>query len=117
MINLPGPLIYALIGIVNTLLHFIVFYFSCLSMSQSLSNFLAFTIAVIFSYFANSYLTFRKKKNIYAFLKMYVLMGGVAYGSGVVGDSLNMYPMLTFLGYSLISYILGYLLSKYIIFK
>lgn len=51
---------YGIIGIVNTGIHFLVFFFATKFFSQALSNSLAFTVAVVFSFFCNSIFTFKK---------------------------------------------------------
>lgn len=108
---------YAVIGILNTGIHFVVFWTLSYFESQALSNLIAFTAAVIFSFFANSVFTFKKKFKFSSFCKMYLLMGALAYGSGVVGDVVNIYPLVTFVCYCGVSYIVGFFVSKYFVFK
>lgn len=52
---------FGLIGIVNTLIHLVVYgiFYQTLSVGAFLSNTAAFITASVFSYFANAYLTFK----------------------------------------------------------
>lgn len=108
---------YAVIGILNTGIHFFVFWTLSHFEPQGLSNLIAFTVAVSFSFFANSVFTFKKELKFSSFCKMYLLMGALAYGSGVVGDVINIYPLVTFVCYCGVSYIVGFFVSKYFVFK
>jgi putative flippase GtrA len=116
MMQLQG-LKYGLIGIFNTLIHFCVFLAACNFFNQSISNLLAFSVAVCFSYVMNATFTFKKRLTIKEFLKMYVVMGVLAFISGYSGDYYNYSPIVTFVGYCIFSYVVGFLLTRYWVFK
>lgn len=109
---------YGLIGLANTGIHFCVFWLIFIYLdSQAVGNLCGFLVAVSFSFFMNSRFTFKKQPTIGRFIKMALLMSGLSYGSGFVGDSLNVHPIVTFVGYSALSYIIGFLLTKNFVFS
>jgi hypothetical protein len=48
---------------------------------------------------------------------MSLVMGCFAFLSGAAGDLFTIHPVLTFLAYSFFSYIIGFVLTKYWVFK
>ena len=108
---------YGIIGIVNTGIHFLVFFFATKFFSQALSNSLAFTVAVVFSFFCNSIFTFKKKTTKVNFVKMYFSMLMVSVGFGYIGDALNLFPLFTIIIYLVFNPIIGFAVTKYFVFK
>ena len=113
-----SPIIYGLIGILNTGIHFIIFISTYeLIGIQSVANFIAFCIAVIFSFFMNSKFTFKKNPTLKMFIKMFLVMSLLSIGSGYAGDIFTIHPMITFIGYCIFSYLLGFILSKTFVYR
>lgn len=110
---------YFTVGILNTLIHWIIFFILTFFMKeeQSISNLIAFSITVTISYVLNANYTFKKKKKI----KMYVLytlfMGLMSFIIGKIADIFYLNGLITMISFSGISLIIGFLFSKYIIFK
>jgi len=111
-------LLYGLIGLANTAIHFCVLWcvYRWLN-SQAIGNLCGFLVAVTFSFIMNSRFTFKKKPTIQRFLKMVAVMSGLSYCSGLVGDICSIHPILTFIAYSAVSYIVGFVLTKKFVFS
>lgn len=110
---------YGVVGILNTLIHWMVFlylYYELLQ-KQAISNLVAFAIAVTFSFFVNARFTFKS----YVSLKRYVLyvafMGAMSWLVGALADNQKINPILTMTIFSAISLVLGFIYSKYIVFR
>lgn len=109
---------YCLIGISNTICHWVIFLILYqIDIHQSICNFFGFTIASFLSYYLNSYYNFRKKMLINKFLVFYLLMGGIIFFVGYVSEILSLSIFLCLIITSITSLILGYFLSKYLVFK
>ncbi|MBW9430751.1 GtrA family protein [Atlantibacter hermannii] len=110
---------YVAIGVLNTLIHWTVFFmlFNYANKDQAFSNFIAFCIAVSFSFFANSKITFRSTATITRYALYVAFMGVISISIGLLGDTTNLYPILTLVMFSVISLSCGFLYSKYIVFK
>lgn len=110
---------YILIGFFNTILHISIFFTMYLffNLSQSISNFIGFFIAVSFSYFINSKYNFKSQYNIKKYLYFVLLMGLISFVIGFISDQNQINPFITMIIFTLISLILGFFLSKYYIFK
>lgn len=109
-------LVYGIIGVVNTGIHFFVFSLCTTVYSQTLSNSLAFTVAVIFSFICNSIFTFKEKPTGIKFAKMYFSMLIVSAGFGFVGDYFSLHPWITIFLYFIVNPIIGFLITKYFVF-
>lgn len=123
-INLPiinkylDMIVYGLIGLLNTAVHFIVFIVGYkLIESQTISNFIAFCVAVVFSFFMNAKFTFKKRPTMKMFLKMFLVMSLLSIGAGYAGDMFSVHPMITFVGYCIFSYLVGFILSKTFVYR
>lgn len=116
--NWQEILLYGLIGLANTAIHFCVLWsiYHCGS-SQAVGNLCGFLVAVLFSFIMNSKFTFRKKPTLKRFLKMVIIMSGLSYCSGLTGDVFSIHPIITFVGYSAISYLVGFILTKKFVFS
>ena len=110
---------YTAVGIVNTLLHWLVFalvYYTICS-NQALSNLVAFCIAVTFSFFVNARLTFQSTATTARYIKYIVFMGVISGATGWLGDRWSAPPLATLAVFSAISLICGFLYSKLFLFK
>jgi len=109
---------YMTIGVLNTLIHWVVFAI-CIKngQTQSLSNFIAFCVAVTFSFFANAKWTFSAEATTFRYMMYVFFMGMVATLVGGYGDRLKINPIVTLVLFSGISLVCGFLYSKYVIFR
>ncbi|MGC0835151.1 GtrA family protein [Pantoea agglomerans] len=109
---------YMTIGVLNTLIHWVVFAI-CIKndQSQSVSNFIAFCVAVTFSFFANAKWTFKSDATTFRYMMYVFFMGAVATLIGASADRLHINPVATLVVFSAVSLVCGFLYSKYIIFR
>ncbi|HIT96194.1 MAG TPA: GtrA family protein [Candidatus Aphodousia faecavium] len=112
-------LTYATIGVVNTGIHWGAFgcFYNFLDCSQSISNLLGFLIAVTFSYVMNAKFTFKKEQNLAGYLRMVVVMASISWGIGWCADQSSWHPMVTLVLSSATSLVLGFILSKLLVFR
>lgn len=111
-------LTYSVIGVFNTLLHWLVFMMVYwVGFTQGVANLLGFLSAVTFSFFANAKWTFRSKPSISRYLIMTLFMMGVSYSFGYFADYFTISPLVTLLSFSTFSLLLGFLFAKWIVFK
>ncbi len=110
---------YFSIGIINTLIHWIIFAIivSITHIPQAYANLIAFLVSVTFSFFANAKFTFNKKATGCRYIAFIGFMGMMSYLIGCFSDKLNIHPVITILTFSTISLILGFLYSKFVVFK
>lgn len=109
---------YFKIGIINTLMHWSVFFLIYhFSNTQSISNSIAFIFATTFSFFMNAKFTFNKKASLNRYMLFILIMFLISILIGKVGDHLNFNPIITLMSFSGLSLVLGFLFSKYIIFR
>ncbi|MCG7388268.1 GtrA family protein [Pantoea sp. ACRSB] len=109
---------YMTVGVINTLIHWITFAI-CFEngLAQSLSNFIAFCVAVTFSFFANARWTFNSEATTIRYIMYVFFMGMVAVMIGSYADRLRVSPVVTLVVFSATSLLCGFIYSKYIIFK
>jgi len=108
---------YTLIGIVNTLIHMIVFgSFYTLGFSQAIANLSGFAVASAFSFIVNSKYTFQTDLNIKRYLVFLIGMASISYLVGALADDNNIHPIITLVLFSAISLILGFIWSKWVVF-
>ena len=107
---------YGIIGVINTGIHFIFFFGLEKISSQTLANSVAFSVAVVFSFFCNSFFTFKKRPTKRKFLKMYFSMLLVSAAFGYIGDSFQIFPLVTITIYFIFNPIIGFLITKYFVF-
>lgn len=109
---------YLSVGIINTLIHWSVFYiFLLFGFKQSQSNLIAFVIAVTFSFFVNGIYTFNSNVSFLKYVMYVVFMGGLAVSVGYFSDKIKLPSIFTLIIFSIISLAVGFLYSKFIIFK
>nr|WP_241609668.1 GtrA family protein [Rosenbergiella australiborealis] len=109
---------YALVGFFNTLIHWIIFIVLFYSgQPQSMSNFVGFCVAVTFSFFANAKWTFNSEATTARYLLYVFFIGSLASIFGWYADSRDINPIFTLIAFSSISLLIGFLYSKFIVFK
>jgi len=110
---------YATIGVLNTGLHWVVFFtgYYLLGLTQAMSNLGAFGIAVTFSFVMNAKFTFKQKSTGKKYIAYVVFMGAVSAAVGAMSDMLRVAPLVTLIFFSLISLILGFLYSRFFVFR
>jgi len=109
---------YVSVGVINTLIHWTTFAI-CIKYGQpqSLSNFIAFCVAVTFSFFANARWTFSAEATTIRYMMYVFFMGMVAVMIGSYADRMKIEPVVTIVTFSSISLICGFIYSKYIVFR
>ncbi|HDG5313194.1 MULTISPECIES: GtrA family protein [Pantoea] len=109
---------YAAVGVFNTLIHWITFAI-CLErgLPQSLSNFVAFCVAVTFSFFANAKWTFNAEATTIRYMMYVFFMGLIAVMIGSYADRMHTPPVATLVVFSAVSLACGFLYSKFIVFR
>ncbi|MDY7561654.1 GtrA family protein [Pseudomonas sp. 10B1] len=110
---------YVVIGLINTLIHGVVFltFHVGMGVSQAYSNLCGFAVAVSFSFYANAQYTFNAQKTWSRYLKFVAFMGLLSLGVGYVGDLYLFPPLATWMLFSAISLVCGFLYSKRVIFR
>lgn len=110
---------YALVGLANTLLHWQMFFVLrvAVGLDQSTSNLAAFCVAASFSYYLNAIYTFDAKLSAMGYLVFLCLMGALSYVVGYLGDRWQIHGLLTVAAFSLLSLVLGFLLSRFVVFR
>lgn len=109
---------YSSIGVINTLIHWALFgLLYALGSPQSLANFLAFCVAVTFSFFANARWTFNTQTTHLRYLLYVVFMGALALGVGRAADRFAINPLVTLIFFSLLSLLAGFFYSRFIVFR
>lgn len=119
MVSLVRFLRYAAVGVVNTLVHWLLFV--CLyqlgELSQASSNLLAFSGAATFSYLINAQYTFAVRPNGQRYVFFLVGMGCLSLAIGALSDHAQLSPWLTLVVFSLVSLLVGYAYSTAVVFK
>lgn len=109
---------YFAVGILNTVVHWSIFYVSLLlGSSQALSNVFGFIVAVTFSFFMNARFTFNAKATRVRYCIFVGFMGALAYLVGFAADKINLSSIITLISFSGISLFLGFLYSRFVVFK
>lgn len=109
---------YALVGIINTTVHYLVYFLLIASgLNQSEGNLIAFCIAVTCSYLLNAKFTFKAQYKPKEYCLYISFMGLVSYLIGYVGDNLGLEPILSLLVFSALSLFMGYKFSKILFLK
>lgn len=110
--------IYTFIGVLNTALHWTIFFIlSGFGFSQAYSNLTAFIISSTFSYCMNSKFNFKKKAKGRTYILFVVGLGALSLLIGGCADRFNINSFITLIAFSSLSLILGFIYSKYIVFK
>ncbi|WP_318363288.1 GtrA family protein [Enterobacter sp.] len=110
---------YASIGVLNTLIHWVVFAICiyALHTSQALANFSGFVVAVSFSFYANARFTFNASATTMRYMLYVGFMGSLSAAVGWAADRCGMAPIVTLVVFSAISLVCGFIYSKLIVFR
>ncbi|MBD2802114.1 GtrA family protein [Xenorhabdus sp. M] len=109
---------YLSIGVINTLIHWLLFTMIYLvGFTQASSNLVGFCAAVTFSFYANAKFTFQKKATGRRYIAFVSFMGLLSYLTGHLSDVMKIQPVATLIAFSAISLVLGFVYSKFFVFK
>lgn len=110
---------YTSIGIINTLIHWVVFAICIyvLHSNQALANFAGFVVAVSFSFYANAIFTFNSSTTTLRYMLYVGFMGSLSAAVGWGADLCALPPIVTLVTFSAISLVCGFIYSKYIVFR
>ncbi|QTL39806.1 GtrA family protein [Xenorhabdus budapestensis] len=110
---------YLSIGVINTAIHWVLFtaVLHFFGASQAISNLVGFLAAVTFSFYANAKITFQKKATGWRYSAFISFMGLMSYMTGSLADAMDMQPIVTLVSFSATSLILGFMYSKFLIFR
>jgi putative flippase GtrA len=110
---------YTVIGVANTLIHWQIFFLLSVAagFTQAVSNLVAFCVAASFSFYMNALYTFDTKASVGGYLLFLLTMGTLSLGIGHVGDVWRLHGLLTVALFSASSLVLGFLFSKYVVFR
>ncbi len=110
---------YTSIGIINTVIHWVVFAICIyvLHTNQALANFAGFVIAVSFSFYANAKFTFNASTTTTRYMLYVGFMGTLSATVGLAADMCGLPPLLTLVAFSAISLVCGFIYSKFIVFR
>lgn len=109
---------YATVGVLNTVLHWSVFFLlvAAFEMVTSWANLLAFIVAVTFSFFMNARFTFNADATGKRYFLFVMFMALLSFGIGRLTDDAGWSPLVALISFSLLSLVLGFLYSRYIVF-
>ncbi len=108
---------YALVGLLNTGIHWGTFAATLpFTEHQGTSNAISFCIAATFSYFCNAKFTFQAKPTGSRYFLFLAVMGLISYGTGYFAQQANLHPLVTLTLFTGISFVLGFLFSRFIVF-
>lgn len=110
---------FIFIGFINTAIHWAIFFTSMvyISNSQMISNGLAFSTAVTFSFFVNAKVTFKKKASLFRYIIFVIGMLILSLSYGLIADKLALNPFIMLMLFSFSSLLIGFIYSKRIVFK
>nr|WP_205300584.1 GtrA family protein [Pantoea sp. Ap-967] len=108
-----------MVGIGNTLVHWLVFLglHLMLGLRQASSNLLAFAVAATLSYYANAHYTFAVRPSGPRYLLFMLGMGALSLALGAMADWARLSPWLTLLAFSAVSLVAGYCYSHTVVFR
>ncbi|MGB5855871.1 MAG: GtrA family protein [Oceanisphaera sp.] len=107
--------LYSLIGVLNTTLHWVVFYILYkVGVEQAYSNLAAFICAATFSFFMNAKFNFKVEINIKKYFIFLIGMGMISFVVGFFADTYHLNPLVTLVMFSASSFILGYIYSRFV---
>lgn len=110
---------YVSVGAVNTLIHWAVFAIIRheLTDNQAIANFVGFSCAVAFSFFANAKFAFKNQLTTTRYIPFVGFMGVMSIIFGLLADRWNVLGLYTLISFSLFSLVCGFCYSKYSVFK
>ena len=109
---------YAVVGVVNTLIHWQLFYVltTAAEWSQAVSNVSAFCVAATFSLYVHTLYTFDAKYSVLRYLVYLCFMGVTSFVVGHFADVWKIHGLVTVASFSLLSLICGLLFSRFFLF-
>jgi len=109
---------YATVGVLNTALHWGVFFLlvAAFGIVTSWANLLAFIVAVTFSFFMNARFTFNANATGKRYFLFVIFMALLSFGIGKLTDDVGWPPLVALISFSLLSLVLGFLYSRFIVF-
>lgn len=110
---------YAVIGVANTVIHWQLFFVlrTAFEFSQAMSNLLAFCAAASFSFYMNTLYTFSVPASWARYLLFMTCLGGLSLLVGWLADRWRLAAIITVVVFSMLSLVLGFLLSKWVVFR
>lgn len=109
---------YASVGVLNTLVHWGVFFLLYqLGASQAVSNAGAFLVAVTLSFVLNAVFTFAAKATGARYLCFVTFMGALGLATGGAADRFALHPLVTLMVFSSLSLVLGFAYSRWFVFR
>jgi putative flippase GtrA len=110
---------YISVGVINTLIHWVTFAIGIylFGINQMLSNLIAFSISVTFSFFANARWTFKSQASLARYIMFVFFMSLVALLTGYIADRISLLPILTLIIFSSLSLVIGFYYSKLVVFR
>lgn len=110
---------YISVGVLNTALHWLVFSVGVylFSVNQAAANFIAFAVAVSFSFFANAKFTFKSQPRVRGYFLFVTFMGVMSLLVGKASDYYHIHPIITLIEFSFLSLFCGFFFSKFVVFK
>ncbi|SEJ15336.1 GtrA family protein [Pseudomonas sp. NFACC07-1] len=110
---------YFLVGLANTLIHWQIFFVLrvAFGFNQAMSNFTAFCVAASFSFYVNALYTFEAKTSALGYVFFLCIMGALSFIVGYLGDRWYVHGLLTVAVFSLLSLVIGFLLSRFVVFR
>ena len=110
---------YASISVLNTAIHWVVFFLLLygVTLNQAWSNFIAYMIAVTFSFFVNAKFTFKAKVSKRRYLSFASFMAVLSFMTGSFADETALMPLITVAIFSFISLVIGFSYSHLVVFR
>ena len=110
---------YTSVGVINTFIHWLVFSVCIygLHVNQAMANLAGFVFAVSCSFFINARYTFRSGTTTLRYMLYVGFMGALSVTVGRVADRMEINPIITLISFSLISLVIGFVYSRYIVFR
>ena len=104
---------YTVVGVANTLIHITVFSLLVLVEVPAM----AFLVAASLSFIANAKWTFDKPANMKRYILFIGIMGTIAAVSGKLVDSFSWHPAVALIVFAGLSWVSGYLGSRFVVFS
>lgn len=110
---------YASVGVLNTLVHWSIFFllYQFGGASQAVSNAGAFLVAVTLSFVLNAAFTFQARATGVRYLCFVAFMGVLSLAMGWAADRLVLHPLVTLVVFSGLSLVLGFVYSRWFVFR
>lgn len=110
---------YTSIGVLNTALHWLIFYglLYAFSAPQAWANLAGFLAAASFSFVVNARVTFKAQATKARYFLFVTFMACISFSMGWLADYFALPSLLTLVAFSGTSLVLGFLFSNYIVFR